>query len=103
MSARVMATMLVAVPHFILHNRHDADDCGVVFAAFRGFTSPLRHTAALVSCRSGGHEIWWRVVAGERSRGTAPAAALRRHHQHGDPSRSGHRPVIQPSRNPAVP
>ena len=63
MSARAMATMLIAVPHFILHNRHDADDCGVVFAAFRGFTSPLRHTAALVSCRSGGHEVWWRVVA----------------------------------------
>ena len=54
---------LVAVLQFLLHNRHTADDCGVVFAAFRGFTSPLRHTAALASCRSGGHEVWWRVAA----------------------------------------
>ncbi|MEV6494527.1 hypothetical protein AB0M20_38775 [Actinoplanes sp. NPDC051633] len=59
------------MPHFLLHNRHSADDCGVVFAAFRGFASPLRHTDAFASCRGGGHEIWWRVAAEDE------AAALR--------------------------
>jgi hypothetical protein len=71
MSAGAAAVMLGAVPQFLLHNRHSADDCGVVFAAFRGFPSPLRHTTALVSCRTGGHEIWWRSVAADE------AAALR--------------------------
>ena len=71
MSARATFSMLIDVTHFLLHNRHAADDCGVVFAAFRGFASPLRHSEALVSCRSGGHEIWWRVAAEDE------AAALR--------------------------
>jgi hypothetical protein len=35
----------------------------VVFASFRGHTSPLRHRATLASCRSGGHAIWWTVDA----------------------------------------
>jgi hypothetical protein len=52
------------VPRFLIHHRHGPDDCGVVFAAFRGFTSPLRHGVALASCRDGGHEIWWSVTAG---------------------------------------
>lgn len=63
MSAGAPSTRLVVVPNFLLHNHHAADDCGVVFAAFRGFASPLRHTEALASCRSGGHEIWWRAAA----------------------------------------
>ena len=63
MSAVTPFTMLVDVPYFLLHNHHAADDCGVVFAAFRGFVSPLRHTEALASCRGGGHEVWWRVAA----------------------------------------
>jgi hypothetical protein len=71
MSAGANPTMLVDVPYFLLHNQHAADDCGVVFAAFRGFVSPLRHTEALATCRSGGHEIWWRVAAED------PAEALR--------------------------
>jgi hypothetical protein len=33
----------------------------VVFAAFKGHTSPLRRQATLASCRSGGHAIWWTV------------------------------------------
>ncbi len=60
------------------------DECGVVFASFKGHESPLRHRATLASCRSGGHAIWWTVEADER-RGRAPAAArLRRraHHRH---------------------
>jgi len=49
------------MPRYLLHHHHEPDECGVVFAAFRGFESPLRHRAALASCRSGGHSIWWTV------------------------------------------
>ena len=55
------------MPRFVIQHRHEADDCGVVFAAFRGFTSPLRHTPALASCPCGGHEIWWSVTADDES------------------------------------
>jgi hypothetical protein len=48
---------------FLLHHRHEPQECGVVFAAFRGHQSPLRHRATLASCRSGGHAIWWAVQA----------------------------------------
>jgi hypothetical protein len=48
---------------YLLHHRHDPHECGVVFAAFRGHQSPLRHRATLASCRSGGHAIWWTVQA----------------------------------------
>lgn len=53
------------VPQYVLHHRHDAEDCGAVFASFRGVASPLRHTTALASCRDGGHEIWWSVTAAD--------------------------------------
>jgi hypothetical protein len=48
---------------YLLHHRHAPAECGVVFAAFRGHESPLRHRATLGSCRSGGHAIWWTVQA----------------------------------------
>ena len=48
---------------YLLQHRHITDECGVVFASFKGFKSPLRHGATLASCRSGGHEIWWTVDA----------------------------------------
>jgi hypothetical protein len=51
------------MPRYLLHHHHQADECGVVFAAFRGFESPLRRSAALASCPSGGHSIWWTVEA----------------------------------------
>jgi hypothetical protein len=51
------------VPCYLLHHRHEPHECGVAFAAFRGFESPLRHKATLASCRSGGHSIWWTVEA----------------------------------------
>ena len=54
---------LVAVPQFLIHHRHAADDCGAVFASFRGFASPLRRTSTLSSCLCGGHDIWWSVEA----------------------------------------
>ena len=34
-----------------------------MFAAWQGFASPLRHRAAVASCVSGGHQIWWDVEA----------------------------------------
>jgi hypothetical protein len=48
---------------YLLHHRHEPDECGVVFASFRGHDSPLRHQPTLASCRTGGHEIWWTVEA----------------------------------------
>ena len=51
---------------YLLHHRHSPDECGVVFASFKGHESPLRHRATLASCRTGGHAIWWTVdVASE--------------------------------------
>lgn len=44
-------------------HRHEPRDCGVVFASFRGYESPLGHQATLASCRSGNHAIWWTVEA----------------------------------------
>jgi len=51
------------MPRYLLHHRHEPEDCGVAFAAFKGHTSALRHTATVGSCLSGGHEIWWLVDA----------------------------------------
>jgi hypothetical protein len=48
---------------FVLHHHHQAHECGVVFASFKGHSSPLRHKPTLASCRSGGHAIWWTVEA----------------------------------------
>jgi hypothetical protein len=51
------------MPCFLLHHRHEPDECGVVFASFKGHDSVLRRQPALASCRTGGHAIWWRVEA----------------------------------------
>jgi hypothetical protein len=48
---------------FLLQHRHDAHECGAVFAAFKGRESPLRRQATLASCLWGGHAIWWTVEA----------------------------------------
>jgi hypothetical protein len=56
---------------YLLQHRHKPRECGVVFASFKGFESPLRHEATLASCQSGGHSIWWTVEA------ASEAAALR--------------------------
>jgi hypothetical protein len=58
------------IPSYILQHQHEALECGVVFAAFKGHESPLRHRATLASCSSGGHAIWWTVEA------PSPAEAL---------------------------
>ena len=49
---------------FLVHHRHAPHECGIAFASFKGHESPLRHRAALASCRDGGHAIWWAVEAG---------------------------------------
>jgi hypothetical protein len=48
---------------YLLHHRHEPDECGVVFTSFKGHDSPLRHQTTLASCRTGGHAIWWTVDA----------------------------------------
>ena len=48
---------------YLLHHRHQPDECGVVFTSFKGHHSPLRHQPTLASCCTGGHEIWWTVDA----------------------------------------
>jgi hypothetical protein len=48
---------------YLLHHSHEPDECGAVFASFRGHRSRLRHCPTLASCRSGGHAIWWTVEA----------------------------------------
>jgi hypothetical protein len=48
---------------YLLHHQHEPHECGVVFAAFSGHQSPLRHKATLASCASGEHAIWWTVAA----------------------------------------
>lgn len=36
-----------------------------MYAAWRGFDSPLRRGATLASCLQGGHAIWWEVEAAD--------------------------------------
>jgi hypothetical protein len=59
-----------AMARFLLEHRHEADECGVAYAAWKGFESPLRRGSAVASCLLGGHAIWWEVDASD------PAAAL---------------------------
>jgi hypothetical protein len=51
------------MPCFLIHHRHEAPECGAVFAAFKGHDSPLRHSQTVASCAFGGHAIWWGVEA----------------------------------------
>jgi hypothetical protein len=48
---------------YVLQHNHEPQECGAVFASFKGHQSPLRHQATLASCCSGGHAIWWKVEA----------------------------------------
>ena len=50
---------------FLVHHRHEPHECGIAFASFKGHESPLRHRAALASCLTGRHAIWWTVDAAE--------------------------------------
>ena len=51
------------VSRFLLEHAHSARECGVVFAAFKAFDSPLRHRLTMASCDFGTHRIWWDVEA----------------------------------------
>ena len=51
------------MPTFILAHVHDEAECRVVYAAWRGYDSPLRGLAAMVSCASGDHRMYWTVDA----------------------------------------
>ena len=35
----------------------------MVFAAWKGFDSPLRERPTLSTCQEGGHRLWWTVDA----------------------------------------
>ena len=59
------------MPRFLLHHRHAPEECGVAFAAFKGHVSPLRHTATVASCVTGGHDVWWLVDASGREEALA--------------------------------
>jgi hypothetical protein len=48
---------------FLLHHRHEPQECRTAFAAWSGFPSPLRRRAAVASCHFGDHQIWWQVEA----------------------------------------
>jgi hypothetical protein len=51
------------MPCYVLWHRHDPDECRVAYAAWRGFSSPLRRRPALASCLAGGHSVFWTVEA----------------------------------------
>ena len=59
------------MPTFLLHHRHDPDECAAAFAAWQGFDSPLRHRPASSTCLAGGHEMWWQVEAPDSRRALA--------------------------------
>ena len=62
-----MIVKLAGMPRFVLAHRHDAHDCAVAAASWKGFRSPLRDSRPLGSCATGGHRIWWTVEAPDRS------------------------------------
>ena len=48
---------------YVLIHRHEPEECPIAVAAWKGFTSPLRHGRPLGSCAFGGHTLWWAVEA----------------------------------------
>ena len=42
---------------FVLAHHHEAADCRVAYAAWKGFDSPLRRKHTMASCASGEHHI----------------------------------------------
>lgn len=51
------------MPRYLLRHAHDADDCAVAFAAWKGFESPLRGTTLTSTCPGGAHEVYAVVTA----------------------------------------
>jgi hypothetical protein len=52
---------------FLLDHHHRPEECRAAYAAWNGFDSPLRRHAAVASCASGGHRIFWTVDARDGS------------------------------------
>jgi hypothetical protein len=48
---------------FLLQHQHEPDECAVAFAAWHGFSSPLRHRHVRSSCLAGDHGLFWTVEA----------------------------------------
>jgi hypothetical protein len=63
------------VPLFMLSHAHQPEECAIAIAAWKGFSSPLRHSRPLGSCTSGGHRIWWTVEAHDRAAALAQLPA----------------------------
>lgn len=51
------------MPRYLLRHSHDAADCEVAFAAWKGFASPLSGTTLLSSCPGGEHDVYAVVTA----------------------------------------
>jgi hypothetical protein len=69
-----------AMPTFVLMHRHQPEECAIAAAAWKGFSSPLRHGRPLGSCGTGGHRLWWTVEAANHTAALAllpPYVALR--------------------------
>lgn len=48
---------------YMLSHEHAPEECGIAFAAWKGFDSPLRHRSTISSCMRGDHRLWWTVEA----------------------------------------
>jgi hypothetical protein len=55
--------MLDVMPRFLLEHAHSARECGVVFASFKAFDTPLRRQQTMGACDFGTHRLWWDVEA----------------------------------------
>jgi hypothetical protein len=55
------------MPSYLLCHRHQPSECRIAFAAWKGFDSPLRRRPTMGSCTHGGHHLWWRLTADDRS------------------------------------
>ena len=67
MSGQRVQVTLYRMPRFLLEHQHLPSECGVVFAAFKAFDSPVRHTVVPGSCDYGTHRIWWDVEAADEA------------------------------------
>ena len=63
----VDAREATVMPIYLLHHHHRPDECEAAFAAWQGFASSLRGSAALSTCLEGGHELWWTTSAHDPS------------------------------------
>ena len=59
------------MPLFLLHHRHEPGECEAAFAAWQGFSSPLRRHPAPSTCLAGGHALWWKVEAANQQQALA--------------------------------